>query len=97
MLRDLVQGFAILQLLGALVLTFLAPPAWPFLLWAGVLAAGVFFERTLSRGGGVPRGPGWAPTPERFRDTESGAMVTVWFNANTGERRYVEAGGDSQD
>ena len=43
------------------------------------------------------RGPGWAPTAERFRDTESGAMVTVWFNAKTGERRYVEAGGDNQD
>ena len=40
---------------------------------------------------------GWAPTAERFRDQESGAMVTVWFNAKTGERRYVEAGGDAQD
>jgi hypothetical protein len=97
MLRDLVQGFAILQLLGAVVVTMIAPPAWPFLLWAGVLAAGVFFERTLARGDGAPRGPGWAPTAERFRDTESGAMVTVWFNAKTGERRYVEAGGDQPD
>ena len=97
MLRDLIQGFAILQLLGALVLFVIVPASWMFLIWAGVMAAAVFFERTLARGGGAPRGPGWAPTAERFRDTESGAMVTVWFNAKTGERRYVEAGGDAQD
>lgn len=97
MLRDLIQGFAILQLLAAILVFALVPPAWPFLLWAGLMAAAVFYERTLSRGAGVPRGPGWAPTAERFRDTESGAMVTVWFNAKTGERRYVEAGGDAQD
>lgn len=97
MLRDLVQGFAILQLLGAVVLTALVPAAWMFLLWAAVMAAAVFYERTLARGGGAPRGAGWAPTAERFRDQESGAMVTVWFNSQTGERRYVEAGGDRQD
>ena len=33
----------------------------------------------------------------RFRDTESGAMVTVWFNAKTGERRYVEDGSRATD
>ena len=97
MLRDFVQGFTLLALVAAIVMTAIAPIAWPFLLCAGILAAAVFFERTLARGGGAPRGPGWAPTAERFRDTESGAMVTVWFNAKTGERRYVEAGGDAQD
>jgi hypothetical protein len=97
MLRDFVQGFTILLLVAAVVLTAIAPAAWPCLIYAGVLAVGVFYERTLSRGGGAPRGSGWAPTAERFRDQESGAMVTVWFNTKTGERRYVEAGGDSQD
>jgi len=97
MLRDFVQGFTLLALLAAVVVTVIAPPAWPFLLCAGLLAAGVFFERTLSRGGGAPRGAGWAPTAERFRDDESGAMVTVWFNAQTGERRYVEDGAPAQD
>jgi hypothetical protein len=97
MLRDFVQGFTILLLVCAVLLTVIAPPAWPFLLCAAVLAVGVFYERTLARGGGAPRGPGWAPTAERFRDTESGAMVTVWFNEKTGERRYVEAGGNRQD
>jgi hypothetical protein len=97
MLRDLVQGFAILQLLGAVVLFVLVPPSWMFLVWAAVMAVAVFFERTLARGDSAPRGPGWAPTAERFRDQESGAMVTVWFNEKTGERRYVEARGDRAD
>ena len=92
MLRDLVQGFTILLLLGAVVMTALAPPAWPFLLCTGILAVGVFYERTFYRGAAAPTGPGWAPTAERFRDQESGAMVTVWYNAETGERRYVEDG-----
>jgi hypothetical protein len=97
MLRDVVQGFTLLFLLGAVILTVLMPPAWPCLLAAGVLAFGVFYERTLARGGGAPRGAGWAPTAERFRDTESGAMVTVWFNSKTGERRYVEDGAQQAD
>ena len=92
MLRDLVQGFAILMLVAAVVVTAIAPMAWPFLLCAAILAASIFFERTLSRGDSAPRGAGWERTAERFRDDESGAMVTVWFNAKTGERRYVEDG-----
>lgn len=93
MLRDLVQGFTILLLLCAVLVAVIAPAAWPFLLGVAVLAVGVFYERTLSRGGAAPVGPGWQPTAERFRDQESGAMVTVWYNARTGERRYVEDGG----
>ena len=92
MLRDLLQGFSILLLVGAALLTALVPPAWPCLFMAGVLAVGVFYERNLARDGSVPRGPGWQPTAERFRDPESGEMVTVWFNPTTGERRYVEDG-----
>ena len=92
MLRDLVRGFAVLMLFVAAVVTALAPIAWPFLLCAGLLTVCVLFERTLGRGATAPRGAGWEATAERFRDPESGAMVTVWFNARTGERRYVEDG-----
>ena len=93
MLRDLLQGFTILLSVCAVVVTVIVPPAWPFLLAVAILAVGVFYERTLARGGSVPEGAGWQPTAERFRDPESGAMVTVWFNAATGERRYIEDGG----
>ena len=97
MLRDIIQGFTIMMLLGAVVMTVIVPPAWPFLLVSGVLAVGVFYERTLSRGAAAPLAAGWAQAAERFRDEESGAMVTVWFNSKTGERRYVEDGARAAD
>lgn len=39
-----------------------------------------------------PSGGSWRPTDERFVDPETGKLVTVWFNAGSGERRYVEDG-----
>jgi hypothetical protein len=42
-------------------------------------------------------GPGWAPTAERFIDPEGGKLVTVFYNAATGERRYVAALGPEQN
>jgi hypothetical protein len=94
MLRNLIQGFAVLLLAGAVLLTGFYPFAWPYLLMAAIFAVGVFYERVFYRGAGTPRGQGWEATAERFRDQESGAMVTVWFNSRTGERLYVEDGAD---
>jgi multisubunit Na+/H+ antiporter MnhG subunit len=37
----------------------------------------------------APHGGGWRPTDERFVDPETNEPVTVWFDAATGERRYV--------
>ena len=34
-------------------------------------------------------GPGWVATGERFRDPETGKLVTVYYRPETGERRYV--------
>ena len=36
-----------------------------------------------------PVEPGWQQTSERFRDEESGEWLEVWFDPETGERRYV--------
>jgi hypothetical protein len=36
-------------------------------------------------------GPGWIATDERFVDPESGKLVTVFYRASTGERRYVSS------
>lgn len=33
-------------------------------------------------------GPGWRPTPERFRDPRTGRVMRVWVD-ETGNRRYV--------
>ena len=97
MLRAFIQLFAVIVLLGAVVLVLVEPHAWPFLVMAGLFALGTLFERFYYRGGPwsgrspAPGGP-WEPTAERFRDEETGALVTVWFNPATGERRYVDQG-----
>jgi hypothetical protein len=36
-------------------------------------------------------GSGWIATHERFVDPESGKLVTVFYRASTGERRYVSS------
>ncbi|WP_353228689.1 hypothetical protein [Novosphingobium sp.] len=59
----------------------------------GLLLIGVVFERyryqrLLDRAPGA----GWQATEERFIDPETGKTVTVFFNAATGERRYVAGG-----
>ena len=38
--------------------------------------------------------PGWQQTPERFRDEESGEWLEVWFDPQSGERRYVPVSSD---
>jgi len=91
MLKTMIQVVAFLSLICAMVLVVIEPMAWPALAGAGLLVLGTLWERFYYRGseGG---GPGWQPTAERFRDEESGALVTVWFNPSTGERRYVDQG-----
>ncbi len=54
--------------------------------WHGVRAG------ALSRRQGRPGRRQWRVTSERFVDDASGRLVTVWFNATTGKRRYVEDG-----
>jgi hypothetical protein len=47
-------------------------------------------EPIYGRSDGKPRGGRWQATGERFVDPETGALVTVWYDPETGERRYVE-------
>ena len=66
----------------------------PFILFGTVIGASILFEgRYRGRGGdAAPSGPGWQATNETFRDDETGRMVQVWCNSQTGERRYVQGG-----
>jgi hypothetical protein len=34
-------------------------------------------------------GPGWVPTPERFRDPSSGKIIRVWLDPADLSRHYV--------
>jgi hypothetical protein len=75
-----------------------------FAVWlAGVLLVVLiwFFFRSggyKRRALGVPPGPDWVKTDERFVDPSSGETLDVWFHPDSGERAYVRArpGGDER-
>ena len=49
-------------------------------------------EPIYGRAGERPLERHWRATDERFVDPETGKLVTVWFDPQSGERRYVEDG-----
>lgn len=68
-------------------------PALPAAVISGILVLALVFERYVYKPiRQAPPGPEWEPTAERFIDPKSGQSVTVYFNARTGERRYVGDG-----
>ena len=95
MLRGGVIGLGVLLLAGAVVavLAGAGGPAVGMGLLGALLVAGTVFERRRYRPlADQPPGAGWERTGERFRDPGTGVAVEVWFNAATGQRRYVRAG-----
>jgi hypothetical protein len=82
-----------IALVGSLIGIALGVPLYALTIISGLLLLGLVFERfvyqPLRRG---RPGAGWQVTPERFVDPSSGKLVTVWFNAAKGERRYVADG-----
>ena len=42
----------------------------------------------------VAPGPGWTPTPERFRDPSTNKIMRVWIDPADGSRHYVPDDGD---
>lgn len=90
-LRTIVLALAFLGAATGLLLVANAGTAWPLLLPLGIVVAGIVFERYDYRGNATDAAPGqWRETDERFLDTASGRTVIVWYNATTGERRYVD-------
>jgi hypothetical protein len=80
-----------------LLLLGVAPPAGPWLIAEGVV---VVLAITLEPWRYRPRtrhddGP-WQSTGERFVDPDSGKLVEVRFNPETGERKYVDAPADEK-
>lgn len=88
-------ALAVTVALAALAAVGVLPAFWGVLLWLaaqfGILYVALRFERTRYKAIIDTAPPGFAPTPERFVDPETGTPVQVWFNAETGERRYVKA------
>jgi hypothetical protein len=59
------------------------------LLLGGAVIVTSLLEPIYGRATRRPVGGQWRPTDERFVDPESGALMTVWFDPRSGERRYV--------
>ena len=90
MLRNLVLALAAALTLAGAGLVAAGIPAFGLLLFGVLLLAGTAFERVRYKRLEPPPSPGrFAPTPERFIDDATGAAVTVWTDAVTGERKYV--------
>jgi len=91
MLRKLVLGLGVLVFGAGLLLLAVSPAdAFPPLLFGALLLLGTLFERwryKQPRAAGTARG---VATGERFVDTETGALMEVWYDAATGERTYVK-------
>jgi hypothetical protein len=80
-----------LSLMGAMAGWHTLPFAVaPFILLLGLLCERYIYKPIRAD----PPGPGWDRTAEKFADPRSGQTVVVYYNARTGERRYVaEPGG----
>ena len=69
-------------------------PAFASGVWGVLLFIGLALERWRYKPlTDSSPGPGFSITDERFVDPETGKTVTVYFNATTGERRYVGPSG----
>jgi hypothetical protein len=92
MLRKVVLALALVLLaVGVVAVVSGAIGAWVCIIWGGIIAAGIVYERFRYKSllSGAP-GPGWEKTNERFVDDETGKTVAVYVEPKTGERKYVE-------
>ena len=99
-LRRFLIAYGLLDLVVAGVLLFVVQAPVIVVIYLAVngvlIAGGILFER---RGyhPRVDRTRGrWLPTGERFVDPTTGQMMEVRYNAETGEREYVEADAPEQ-
>ena len=91
MLRNVVLALGLAGLVVGLWFTLVDAAGWPMLIFPAIIVTGIVFERVNYRGNtSDTTDPNWRPTNERFLDEATGRPITVWFNAATGERRYVD-------
>jgi len=91
MLRSVVFVIAsIIAAIGAaLLLLGVTVPGLEALLAGSVVVVGIVFERRYHNNQRPPDGR-WQATGERFCDPTSGKEVEVFYDPQSGERRYVE-------
>ncbi len=91
MLRTWVLVFAgALALSGAILVARGVTGPGSYALGLGVLTLlGTAFERWRYRPNDAVAGASWEPTGERFEDPHTGKTVQVFYDPQSGERRYV--------
>lgn len=90
MLHNLVLGLAVLVSCSGLLLLAVSPAnAFPPLLFGALLLLGTVFERWRYKPAKTAGAAKGVATGERFVDSETGALMEVWYDAATGERSYV--------
>jgi hypothetical protein len=57
-----------------------------------IVILGTLFERWRYTQTGRPLNGRWQPTGERFADPSTGKNMEVFYDPDSGERRYVEQG-----
>jgi uncharacterized membrane protein HdeD (DUF308 family) len=92
MRKGLITIGALAVIVGVMALVSgIVSTSFVFVSWGCVLIAAIVFERVrYKRLESKSPGPGWERTTERFVDDETGAMVTVYIQPETGERAYVK-------
>ncbi len=92
MLRSVLIGAGVLCFIGGIIaLRGGAPFGLPAMIGGALLLVGTLFERALYKPAVKKKpGPNWTRTEERFYDEQSGKLVTVYIQPETGERSYVE-------
>ena len=91
MLRTSLLVFAgALALLGTILLVRGQPGAGAYALGVGgLIVLGTAFERWRYRPNNGRPGAGWEPTGERFEDPQTGKTVRVFYDPESGARRYM--------
>lgn len=92
MRRGLITIGVLVVIVGVMALASgIVPGSFVVVFWGAALIAAIVFERVrYKRLEAQSPGPGWQRTTERFVDEETGAMVTVYVQPETGERAYVK-------
>ena len=74
---------------AALILTGVTLPGIQALVMGALVVVGILFERRYRHNNQQPDSH-WQTTGERFVDPASGKNVEVYYDPQSGERRYVE-------
>jgi hypothetical protein len=92
MRKGLITIGVLLAILGvAALVSGIVPESFVVIGWGAFLVVVIVIERVRYKALEAKRpGPGWERTTERFVDEETGRMVTVYIQPETGERAYVK-------